>query len=126
MLHHCRAPCRLRINFQMENPDAKAPERPWVSSLPPANPSRDQRIREARLVNRERRQQLREARLYREVAEYGSTPLASVAATGRFLGGVTTKTVFRLIERGDLEAVDIGSRVMVKTPTAQRLAGIAE
>ena len=110
----------------MENPDAKAPERPWVSSLPPANPSRDQRIREARLVNRERRQQLREARLYREVAEYGSTPLASVAATGRFLGGVTTKTVFRLIERGDLEAVDIGSRVMVKTPTAQRLAGIAE
>jgi hypothetical protein len=116
----------LRQDHGMSNIGQEAPERNWVPSLPPAHPSRDQGIREARHVNRERRKQLREVRIGREVAEYGTTPLASVAATARYLGGVTTKTVFRLIERGDLEAIEIGSRVMVKTASAQRLAGTAK
>jgi hypothetical protein len=66
----------------------------------------------------------REARLREEVRRYGEVPLASVNATAQYLGGLNIKTIHRLLAKGALEGVNIGTRVMVRTDSARKIAGL--
>jgi excisionase family DNA binding protein len=107
----------------------------FVPPLPRTRPARGQRAREAHAekarVNRVDKEQrrcaklkAREASRAEAVHSYGSVPLATVQTTAKYLGNISDKTVYRLIEDGKLEAVRIGARVMVKTPSAMKLAGV--
>jgi excisionase family DNA binding protein len=65
----------------------------------------------------------REASRLEAIHSYGIVPLATVQ-TAKYLGNISSKTVYRLIEDGKLEAVRIGARLMVKTASAMKLAGV--
>ena len=82
-------------------------------------------------VNRADKEQRRRAKLKAREASrleaiysYGMVPLATVQTTAKYLGNISNKTVYRLIEDGKLEAVRIGTRLMVKTASAMKLAGV--
>ena len=107
----------------------------FIPPLSPTRPARGQRAREARMekarVNRvdkdERRRaklKAREASRLEAIHSYGMVPLATVQTTAKYLGNISNKTVYRLIEDGKLEAVRIGTRLMVKTASAMKLAGV--
>jgi excisionase family DNA binding protein len=107
----------------------------FIPPLSPTRPARGQKAREARMekarVNRVDKEQRRRAKLKAREANrleaihsYGMVPLATVQATAKYLGNISNKTVYRLIEDGKLEAVRIATRLMVKTASAMKLAGV--
>jgi hypothetical protein len=98
----------------------------WVPPLPPARAPSWNRGLETKMDRKKAERKTRKDRIHEEVANYGRVPLASVEATSVYLGHLHPRTTRRLIERGKLEAVEIGTRVMVKTDSAQRLAGVAK
>jgi hypothetical protein len=94
--------------------------------LPPARVPSWKRGQETRMDRKLTERKTREDRIREEVAHYGRVPLASVEATSIYLGNINTRTTRRLIEKGQLKAVEVGTRVMVRTDSARRLAGEAK
>jgi hypothetical protein len=110
-------------------PEPEEPGKSWVAPLsnlrPPPCHAQEARLEQMR-KDRAERERIRKARLSEEVARYETVPLASIEATACYLGGINAKTVRRKIAKGDLEAVTIGSRILVKTASARRLAGLTK
>ena len=80
-----------------------------------------EKVRVNRVDKKQRRRaklKAREASRVGAIHSYGMVPLASVETTAKYLGNISSKTVYRLIEDGKLEAVRIGARFMVKTASA--------